>query len=226
MKKYLILILLISMISCTDKQKQRIVYPENNNEELNEQAIIEEDIKDKLMVHLPQKLDSTNYLIFPINRILINNSKTRMSKLSYSSSHYNIPLENLIFENIITGKTHKLTQEKIKILSYQQLFGENRNSEKIIIYKVISHDTNQDGYLDNGDIVSLFISDSSGKKFSRISKSNEQLLEWNYIFETKKVYFRTVNDIDKNGIFDKNDKHNIYSTSISNNETKPLLTNI
>ena len=224
MKKYLTLLILILIISCTNKQPQRIVYPENQNEELTEKPIIIEETKDKLIAHLPQKLDSTNYIVFPINRLSINNSKTRISKVSYSSSRYNIPLENLIFENILTGKTHQLTKEKIKILSYQQLFGKKRTSEKIIIYKVISNDSNQDGYLDNNDIASLYISDSDGFNFKQLSKPNEQLLEWNYLYETKKVYFRTVEDTDKNGMFDNNDKHSLYSRSIINNETKHLFT--
>ena len=126
----------------------------------------------------------------------------------------------------VSGGLVCVTKERVKILSYQQLFGEKRNPEKVIIYKIISNDSNQDGHLDHNDITSLFISDSDGENFRQLSKLNEQLLEWNYLTETKKVYFRTVKDSDRNGTFDNNDKHTIYSTSINNNETKPLFTDL
>lgn len=202
MKKIMLLLFLISIISCSEKQPQRIVYPENNNENSTEKPIIDTDIKDKLIVDLPQKLDSSNYILFPLKRIPISNSKTRISKTSYSWNRYSIPLENLIFENINTGKTHFITNDTVKIVSFIQLYNAKNTPEKIVVYEVIHKDSNQDGYLDNDDIKSLFISNSNGRKFTQLSPSSQQLLTWNYISESKTIYFKTTTDTNKDGDFD------------------------
>ena len=66
-------------------------------------------------------------------------------------------------------------------------------------------DTNKDGKLDTSDIKSLYLSDISGNHFTNISAYLEDLIDWSLIESKNRLYFRTVEDTNKNGQFDKND---------------------
>ncbi|MCF6348586.1 MAG: hypothetical protein L3J20_09855 [Flavobacteriaceae bacterium] len=88
----------------------------------------------KLTADLPIKLDSSDYIIYPVHKLV--NSKYN-SKISYRGSGYENYLDNIIFQNIYTDKTHSLINDKIKIISYEQLYNTKREAEKIIIYQII-----------------------------------------------------------------------------------------
>jgi len=172
----------------------------------------EENAK-KLTINLPVKLDSSAYLIYPIGE-LSTAVENRSFKSSYKSEdRYNGYLTNLIFQNIYTDKTHFLTRNTIKIMAYEQLFNTQRVSEKIILYQVIDNFPEDEGML---TFNSLYLGTNDGKLFQKISKANEHVTDWKYIPETKKVYFKTIEDTDQNNEFNTLDKEHIYSVSLQN----------
>jgi hypothetical protein len=59
-------------------------------------------------------------------------------------------------------------------------------------------DTNRDGKLDSSDIKSLYLSEISGKRFTKVSM-DLQLIDWNLIDSKSRLYFRTVEDTNKMG---------------------------
>jgi hypothetical protein len=63
-----------------------------------------------------------------------------------------------------------------------------------------------DGLIDSNDIKSLYISTELGKNFTKISTDLQELVDWKHIEATNKIYFRTIEDANKNGEFDKKDK--------------------
>jgi hypothetical protein len=80
-----------------------------------------------------------------------------------------------------------------------------------MVYTVADMDTNKDNKLDNNDIKSLYVSDISGKNFTKISVDFQELIDWNVIDSRNRLYFRTVEDTNKNGAFDKEDRlHYFY----------------
>ncbi len=174
----------------------------------------------KLTADLPIKLDSSDYIIYPVHELV--NSKHN-SKISYKwRSGYENNLNNIIFQNIHTDKTHSLTNNKIKIISYEQLYNTKREAEKIIIYQIIDKFSKNDNEL---IYTSLYMSTDNGKLFKKISNSNEHLKGWKYISETKKIYFKTIEDSDKNNKFNNLDNEHIYSVSIEGFIVKELLSN-
>jgi hypothetical protein len=42
-------------------------------------------------------------------------------------------------------------------------------------------DTNRDGKLDSSDIKSLYLSEISGKRFTKVSMDLQELIDWNLI---------------------------------------------
>jgi hypothetical protein len=71
-------------------------------------------------------------------------------------------------------------------------------------------DTNKDGKLDTSDIKALYLSKISGEKFTKISSDFQELIDWKLI-ESNRLYYRTVEDTNKNGQFDKKDVVIYYS---------------
>jgi len=129
-------------------------------------------------------------------------------------------MNNLLFENIDNGKTTFLTNENIKIQSVNylrdiaELFGEN-----YLTYEVIDSDTNNDHTLDNNDMLSLYLSNDDGLGFQKLNKNNSNLIDYKTIPELNRLYFKSVSDSNKNGVFDKEDKV-IYQYIILDIENK------
>jgi hypothetical protein len=200
---------------------------QNNSEKTTQGVIIntleENEAKNddsfKLTADLPIKLDSSDYIIYPVHELV--NSKYN-SKISYKwRSGYENNLNNIIFQNIHTDKTHSLTNDKIKIISYEQLYNTKREAEKIIIYQIIDKFPKNDDEL---IYTSLYLGTSDGKLFKKISKLNHHLKGWKYISETKRVYFKTIEDSDRNNEFNNLDNEHLYSVSIEDFIVSELLT--
>jgi len=207
----------ILLVSCIKKEQKGEVIEKN----LNSATVIDNEVDhNKFFVDLPIKLDSSAYILYPVHESTDSKSDV---KISYKSrSGYENYIDNLIFQHIESEKTHVLTKNKIKIISYEQLYNLKREAEKIIVYQVI------DTFYDDKEsitLTSLYIGTNDGKLFKKISKSNHHLNGWKYIPESKKVYFKTIEDIDKNNTLDNSDKHNIYSVSIEDFKVKELLSN-
>jgi len=52
----------------------------------------------------------------------------------------------------------------------------------------------------------LYISTIDGKNFTKLSTDFQELLDWKYLEATNSIFFRTVEDTNKNGEMDSNDK--------------------
>jgi len=81
-------------------------------------------------------------------------------------------------------------------------------------------DTNKDGKLDANDIKSLYISEISGNHFMKLSPDFQELIDWNLIEEKNRLYFRTTEDTNKNGDFDKDDTVFYYYVDLLDKEWK------
>jgi hypothetical protein len=104
-----------------------------------------------------------------------------------------------------------LTAQKVQIQSvvYLNTIAE-KTKKHILIYTLFDSDTNRDGKIDSNDIKTLYISKSSGKNFKKLSENLQELLDWTVIDVQNRLYFRTVEDINKNGAFDKDDSINYF----------------
>ncbi|MCF6351926.1 MAG: hypothetical protein L3J06_02845, partial [Cyclobacteriaceae bacterium] len=48
----------------------------------------------------------------------------------------------------------------------------------------------------------------------KLSPNGHQLLDWELVSAANRVYFRTIEDVDRNGTFDKKDTFNHYFVSL------------
>lgn len=239
MKKTFLLLLIILTISCSEKENEKkIVYDNDNtqNENIETKDTLKSNIESKLIAGLPFKLDSAKTKIFPIAKIKLQNEKRGITKIgsysgssftffaigSYNNREYYGHLDNLIFENIENGKKHLLTNNKLKIKTFGQLHKNQSTPIKKIFYEIITNDSNKDNELDENDLTNLYISGIDGENFTLISKLNEDLIDWTLLNENL-LYFRTIEDSNKNGEMEENDTLHIYETNLSKIETVEIL---
>lgn len=167
---------------------------------------------------LPIQMQGTNYLIHPVGDLNVGGntkakyeSVSRVNDISFTVSNYS--------ENEITGylrnlKFQEIGSDSIKPLSDKPLLIQtatflksvaDRTKQQIMVYSLADMDTNKDGKLDVNDIKSLYISEISGNRFTKMSVDFQELIDWNMVESQNRLYFRTIEDTNKNGEFDKND---------------------
>ncbi|MFY7936892.1 MAG: hypothetical protein ACOVOQ_05925 [Flavobacterium sp.] len=122
-------------------------------------------------------------------------------------------LQNLKFQEIGTDSLQLLTDKIMLIerVSYVK-------SNKSLVYVLADADTNQDGLIDSNDIKSLYISTELGKNFTKISTELQELIDWKHVESANKIYFRTIEDANKNGEFDKKDKIHYHVVNLKDNK--------
>ena len=230
MKKATIIALALTatfFISCKEeKPKPKVIYEDTRSIQAQPKRVDSTAIK---VADLPVHMEGTKYLIHPVGDIRVYDDTNRSygtsrtnSTVSYAISNYNRfeitgYFENLKFQHIDSTALHSLTDKKIQIQTATYLSTiADKTKKQILIYTLVDADTNLDGKVDSNDIKSLYISDISGKGFKKLSGDVQELVDWNLIEAQNRIYFRTIEDINKNGAFDKNDKvHYQYADIMS-----------
>jgi uncharacterized protein YxjI len=232
MKKALIVIITLSSLLFTackeEAQKPKVIYDEASAGKGQPKKIDSTEIK---VADLPVHMEGTKYLIHPVGDIRVYDDSNRSygtsrtnGTASYAISNYNRfeitgYFENLKFQHIDSTALRPLTDKKIQIQTATYLNTiADRYKKNVLIYTLVDADTNQDGRVDVNDIKSLYISDAAGKRFKKLSQDVQELIDWNLIEAQGRIYFRTIEDINKNGAFDKNDKVHYHYVSLLNPE--------
>ncbi len=238
MKKYLPYIVTFSFtvlfFSCKkeEAEKPKVIYEKS----AKSKPIVQQDTAQRKIADLPVYMEGTNYLIHPIGIIPANG---RDNKASYDSDEnftisnygeYQITgyLKNLKFQEIGKDTLISLTDKPvlIEIATYLKTYAD-KTKQQLMVYTLADMDTNKDGKLDVNDIKSLYISTVSGQKFTKLSPDFEELADWKVIESKNVLYFRTKEDTNKNGQFDKNDILRYHFVKLTDmdwkvNEYKPI----
>lgn len=214
-------------ISCVkEKEKPKVIYDEGKAA-----AAKKPDSTQIKVADLPVHMEGTRYLIHPVGDIRIYDDSNRSygssrtnSSASYAISNYNRYeiagyFENLKFQHVDSTSMTSLTDKKLQIqtatfLNTMQL------KRQLLVYTLADADTNKDGRLDANDIKSLYISDMGGGNFTKLSSDMQELIDWNIIEAQNRLYFRTIEDINKNGAFDKNDMVHYHYVNLMEGEWK------
>ncbi|WP_310556368.1 hypothetical protein [Flavobacterium sp.] len=213
--KYSIALLFLAVSCREEAEKPKVIYEDAKQ-------AVKSVIKDTTQIKiadLPVHMEGTNHIIHPIGDYRIYDKSSKMSYSSGGSGEGSFTISNtsefeitgylsdLKFQEIGTDSLKSLTDKPILIqrVTYLKTKSENPKS-KIMVYVLSDLDTNKDGKLDSNDIQTLYISQVSGQRFAKLSTELQELLDWNFIEVQNRLYFRTIEDINKNGEFDKTDK--------------------
>lgn len=230
MKSILILMIIVFFSSCRNDNKPSVVHSDIGNQEnlkpKKDSTYIE-------ITDLPIEIDSTDYLIHPVGYFRTEDTRgkvlyksSRWSPQGFSISNYagytlSGNLTNILFQKKNSKYIAPLTKDFLKIESMTFLKKVSDNIKKqYFVYKIKDKDTNLDGKLDYEDVSSLYISKIDGTQFIKLSEKNNELLNWKVIESNNTLYFRTVEDENKDGEFDNTDLIHYKFVDLNNEELK------
>lgn len=234
--KYIILSLVtLLVVSCKEeKEKPKVIYGKSEAPK----TAIKADTSKISVADLPIQMPGTSVLIHPIGALSV--SEGRESKLASSSSdrnqsfivsnsnEYEITgyLSNLKFQQIGSDSLTVLTDKPVMIerITYLKSFSD-KTKKQFLVYLIEDMDSNGDSKLDENDIKDLYISDINGKNFIKLSQEFHELIDWNLIESQNRLYFRTIEDINKNGAFDKDDKVHYQYVDLLSKDLKVVAYN-
>lgn len=219
----LILIAFVSLMffSCKEeKETPKVTYENPSKTEIKTVPV---DSSQIAIADLPIQMEGTSYLIHPIGDFRVYEGRSRSTygtsntdKVSFSVSNYNRFeltgfLQNLKFQHIDSTEIRFLTDKKIVIsnVSYLNTIFD-KSKKQLLVYTVVDMDTNRDKKLDANDIKALYISTIAGENFKKLSANMQELIDWNLVESKNRLYFRTIEDTNENGQFDKNDRINYH----------------
>ena len=209
-----------------DNEKPKVIY-DNASKSKN---IVRVDTTQLKVADLPINLTGTDYLIFPIGDLNIYNKKL---KSAYASTDANVSftisnygefqitgyLQNLKFQEIGKDTLTTLTDKPVLIQTATFLKSiADKTKRQLLVYTLADLDTNKDNKLDASDIKSLYISEISGAKFFKLSKDYQELIDWKIIDAKNRLYFRAIEDTNRNGEFDKDDNIHYYFVNLTEKE--------
>ena len=200
------------------------------NEKVDTTSVIDDRIKDStkiLVSELPVKFDSTDMLLFAIELVDLKGrggySKIGSSAYGNSdiaSSYFNSDNLSGDFINIVfqskDGIERKLTNKKIQIRSVNFL-RETYRRKKVgyLLYSISDRDSNGDKELSHADLEALYISKLDGSDFRKLTKELHEFYDWSLIKDNDRIYFRTLEDQNKDGELNNQDKFHYYFIDFS-----------
>lgn len=221
----------MTFMSCKKETETPKVIYENPTKKQVEYKI---DTTKVEIADLPVQMQGTNVLLFPVGDLNVNerNSKgiydasSPVNKQSFKISNYSENeitgyLRNVKFQEIGTDSIKALTDKPVLIQSITYLKTiADKTKQQILVYMLADMDTNKDNILNTNDIQSLYLSDISGSRFTKITTDFQEVIDWNVIESKNRLYFRTIEDANKNGAFDKNDIMHYHFIDLSEKEWK------
>lgn len=227
--KSIFILFLFLLISCKEeeKMKPKVNYDTKTKTEKAKPS----EVNTLLVADLPIQMDGTSVLIHPIGEFSVRDS---ISRVKYSGSEresfvvsnyggYEITgyLSNLKFQEVGSDSLKVLTDKPMMIerVTYLKTIAD-KTKKQLLVYILEDMDSNKDGKLDSSDIKNLYISGINGSDFSKLSAEFQELIDWNLIESQNRLYFRTIEDTNKNGAFDKDDKVHYHFVDLLAKELK------
>ncbi|WP_431242856.1 hypothetical protein ACQ9BO_24545 [Flavobacterium sp. P21] len=213
--KYIALVIIGTAMSCKDEvKKPKVIYDASNKASV----VAKTDSTQIEIADLPIQMEGTNYLIHPVGdlRVYEKGSKARYGSSSVNDVSFTISnlgeyeitgyLQNLKFQKVDSDSIRPLSDKPVLILTATYLKTvADKTQNKVMVYTLTDSDTNKDGKIDTGDIKTLYLSNISGENFTKVSPDLQELVDWSLIESKNRLYFRTIEDTNQNGQFDKND---------------------
>ncbi|OIV43984.1 hypothetical protein [Flavobacterium johnsoniae] len=212
--KYIAIVTFGTLISCREEvQKPKVSYDVSNKVSVTKADSTQVEVAD-----LPVQMQGTDYLIHPVGdlRVYERGSKARYGSSSVNDVSFTISnlgeyeitgyLQNLKFQKVDSDSIRPLSDKPVLILTATYLKTvADKTQNKVMVYTLTDSDTNKDGKIDTSDIKTLYLSNISGENFTKVSADLQELVDWSLIESKNRLYFRTIEDTNQNGQFDKND---------------------
>ena len=199
-------------ISCKNEEAEKPKVTYKAREAKTQSAADTSEIE---IADLPIHISGTSYLIHPVGQYRVMDG-ARKSGYSYERGSFTVSnygefeitgyLKNLMVQQIASDSIQPVFQKPVLIqtATFIRAFAD-KTKQQILVYSLADMDTNQDGKLDASDIRTLYLSEVGGERLTKVSPDYQELIDWNFIDAKNRLYFRTIEDTNKNGEFDKDD---------------------
>lgn len=210
-------ILTLSIVSCKEEtpEKPKVSY------EAEAKSAKETPVADTARIEvadLPIHIPGTNFLIHPVGDLSVAAGRPRYDASASAAGSPGFQI-SIYDEGEITGylrnlKFQQIGQDSLSVLADKPVLIQtatylrsvaDKTKAQLMVYTLADADTNKDGKLDVSDIRSLYLSDMGGARFTKLSEDMQELIDWNLVESLSRLYFRTIEDTNKNGEFDKTD---------------------
>jgi hypothetical protein len=218
MKRFSITLIALSFLalaSCKEeKETPKVIY--EDTPKTQSKPVVTDSAQIEI-ADLPIQMDGTKMLIHPIADLNIGrNSKGKPESSSVDNAGFRVSnydqyeitgfLRNLKFQEIGSDSLKVLTEKPVLIQTATFLKSvSDKTKKQVLVYTLADMDTNKDGKVNASDIKTLYLSEINGNNFTKLSADFQELIDWNLIESSNKLYFRTIEDTNKNGAFDEND---------------------
>ncbi|MFM9987710.1 hypothetical protein [Flavobacterium sp.] len=231
LSKYIFPILIL-LVSCKEESKKPKVIYEDAKAVV---APVKKDSTQIKIADLPIQMEGTSFLIHPMGEYSMTDGNSKFNSGSSSSydkdesfkvSNYNDYeitgyISNFKFQKTGSDSLHLLTEKPVLIQTVTYLKTvSDKAKQQVLVYTLADMDTNNDGKISSSDIKTIYLSDIGGNKFTKIATDFQELIDWNLIESNSHLYFRTIEDINKNGAFDKTDKVHYHFVNLQNKDWK------
>lgn len=221
-------LIVLGLVSCKQKEEQPAKVNYSKKETKTETSKKAES--NILIADLPIQFPGVSMLLYPIGELTIpeekNNRYAAENNFVVSNySDYEITgyLSNIKFQKTENDSLVSLTDKPIMIESATYLKTiADKLKKQFIVYIAETQDSNQDGKVDSNDVKELYISNVDGSNFMRLSLDVHEVADWKVIESQNRLYFRTIEDINKNGIFDKDDTIHYNYVDLTAKELKAI----
>ncbi|MBD3582783.1 hypothetical protein [Flavobacterium selenitireducens] len=214
MKKALLLSMSLALlaISCKNEEteKPKVTYKTREAKAENAADTSEIEIAD-----LPIHISGTSYLIHPVGQYRVMDG-TRKSGYSYERGSFTVSnygefeitgyLKNLMVQQVESDSIKPVFEKPVLLqtATFLKAFAD-KTKHQLMVYSLADMDTNQDSKLDANDIRTLYLSEVGGGRMVKVSPDYQELIDWNFVDSKNRLYFRTIEDTNKSGEFDKDD---------------------
>jgi hypothetical protein len=209
------------LISC-GQDKPKIDYVQG----LDTTSVVDDRFRDttKLLVsELPVKFDSTDILLFAVELVDLEERRGYSGSSGYSDMALGYFDEDYLSGNYINivfktpdGQERKLTDTRVRIrrVSFLREILKNTGSG-YFLYSVYDRDSNGDNELNHSDLEALYISKVDGTDFKKVTRELHEFYDWSSIKGSNLIYFRTLEDKNKDGELNNKDKFHYYYINFS-----------
>jgi hypothetical protein len=161
-----------------------------------------------------RELSTRNILYFAKNSTLQNDKSAEVEYINEKEKDFDI--RNILFYNLLTGKSKQLISDTIHILS----FAIHKEFEKpLIFYRIVKKDINNDRKYNSDDPVILYVSSLNGDSLVQVTPTVEHFIDYNYYAKSKILLIKTLIDSDNDKNFSNKDETNFLEMKI----TKPAF---
>lgn len=227
--KYALPVLAILLTACKADEPTQPKVAYDPKDKTIEATVPEMDTTQIEISDLPVSLTGTDYILHPIGNYRVIETRQKNGYASSAQDRGSFTIANYRdFE--LTGfltniKVQKRNSDTLIALFKKPVFIQSATylselSDKTVpamVFTLSDLDTNKDGKLDTNDVKTLYIGCLNAERLVKITPDYHELIDWNYMPALQRLYFRSIEDTNKTGAFDKDDLIHYYYIQLNTN---------